>query len=74
MYSKVVGYVIVRDFVFWVRGLLGKVVINGWVLICENRRIGRYVPVDVAGRVSEHGQTQITFTETLFMIFQMIVI
>jgi hypothetical protein len=35
-------------------GVLGKVMINGWVLICENRRIGRYVPVDVAGWVSEH--------------------
>jgi hypothetical protein len=24
---------LVREFVFWVRGLLGKVMINGWVLI-----------------------------------------
>jgi hypothetical protein len=35
VYGTVVGYVAVRDFVFWVRGLLGKVIINGWVLICE---------------------------------------
>jgi hypothetical protein len=27
--GEVVGYVVVREFVFWVRGLLGKVVING---------------------------------------------
>jgi hypothetical protein len=26
VYGKVVGYVVVREFVFWVRGLLGKVV------------------------------------------------
>jgi hypothetical protein len=35
VYGKVVGYVVVREFVYWVRGLLGKVMINGWVLICE---------------------------------------
>jgi hypothetical protein len=29
VYGKVFGYVVVREFVFWVRGLLGKVVING---------------------------------------------
>jgi hypothetical protein len=53
MYGKVFGYVVVREFVFWIRGVLGKVMIKGWVLICENRRIRRYVPVDVAGCVSE---------------------
>jgi hypothetical protein len=35
VYGKVVGYVVVREFIFWVKGLLGKVMINGWVLICE---------------------------------------
>jgi hypothetical protein len=36
VYGKVVGYVVVHEFVFWVRGLLGKVVSNGWVeLILE---------------------------------------
>jgi hypothetical protein len=29
VYGKVAGYVVVCEFVFWVRGLLGKVVING---------------------------------------------
>jgi hypothetical protein len=29
VYGKVVGYVVVREFKFWVRGLLGKVMING---------------------------------------------
>jgi hypothetical protein len=35
VYGKVVGSVVVREFVFWVRGLMGKVLINWWVLICE---------------------------------------
>jgi hypothetical protein len=35
VYGKIVGYVVVREFVFWFRGLLGKVAINGWVLICK---------------------------------------
>jgi hypothetical protein len=35
VYGKFVGYLVVREFVFWVMGLLGKVMINGWVLICE---------------------------------------
>jgi hypothetical protein len=35
VYGKVVGYVVVREFVFWDRVILGKVTINGWVLICE---------------------------------------
>jgi hypothetical protein len=38
--------------VCWVRGLLGNVVINGYVEM-YNRRIGVYVPVCVIGRVSE---------------------
>jgi hypothetical protein len=29
VYGKIVGYVVVREFVFWFRGLLVKVVING---------------------------------------------
>jgi hypothetical protein len=49
VYGKIVGYVVVHEFVFWVRELLGKVVINGYVLICK---IG-VLEVDVAGRVSE---------------------
>jgi hypothetical protein len=35
VYGIVVGYVVVREFIFWVRWLLGKVMINRWVLICE---------------------------------------
>jgi hypothetical protein len=41
VYGKVVGFVVVCEFVFGVWGVLGKVMING------------YVHVDVAGWVSE---------------------
>jgi hypothetical protein len=35
VYVKVVGYVVVREFIFRFRELLGKVVINGWAVICK---------------------------------------
>jgi hypothetical protein len=53
VYGKDVGYVVVREFVLWVRGLLGKVMINGWVLICEiGVLVGTYLLMWRAGFLS----------------------
>jgi len=56
-YGKIVAYVVVREFVFWVRRLLcwENVVINRYGLLCKLKSIGRYVTVVVLGRGSERG-------------------
>jgi hypothetical protein len=69
VYRKVVGYVVVREFLFWVRGLLGKVMINGWVLICERGILeGTYLLTWRAGFLSVVAQKGRRFCDPIDLI------